>query len=1172
MKEFTSAGHLARQGTVVRIIYQFPLKQCAKLIMLLLFLSAFMTGFSQTVTLKAKRLPFQQVLKKVRQQTGYNIFYNQAMLENAAPVTVNAREMPLEEFFRIILVDQPIEVRFSGKTIYFSEKIISPPPSGSGGKKPEKEAEPESFVIIGKVVSGDGKIMPGITVKMLPAKNGAIVGGDGTFVLVSHSNNTRIVFSGVGWKTITLPVSRLRALKPGEMLKTDEEDVQVDASGNYTFRMQPAAITVNEVVVNTGLFTRRKESFTGVTHTIKGDELRRVNKQSLLEGLSILDPSFRIIRDNNLGSDPNQLPKVEFRGTRSAPAPTTPAYSQQLRMQYGQDPNQPLFILDGFEVTLQDVINLDINRVASVVLLKDAASTALYGRRSANGVVVIETIRPVPGKLSVSYTTTGNLAVPDLSGYNMMDAAELFEFQMLSGLYDAPYIDFAVSRYQMRNSRYNEILRGVNTYWPGVPLRNAFSANHNLTAQGGDGSMNYIVGISKKRDNGVMKGSFNENTAGFTTLTYRRNKINITNSLRYTVGKQQGSPYGSFRSYVELPPYYRKYDEQGNLNTSRYLEDIPVDYSSDNGVLNQTHVRRSNPLYNALLPFKNELNTTQLSNTLNLNWDILPSLRLSAGGQFQKDDRTADFFVSPLNTQFDSREASEKGSYNFQRTVSTSYNGNIMLTYNKVFNGKHILNMNARGDLTKSDGNSVSIDGVGFATAAQPLLFLAGTYLPNSRPGGNETNSRSVGFTASANYSYHNRYNLDVSFNTSGSNSFGADQLFRYFYSFGVGWNIGEEDFFVKSDIVSSLRLSANYGLTGNEAGGGFSSRSTYQLDNVSFRNQQAANIVSFGNPNLEWTKTYKFSYSVEGAFFKNKLSFSLSGFADKTDPMVIAMPVAPSTGLDKAPSNIGRLRTVGMELLANYRVINTKNWSWNLGINSPLFLRSEYSGLENKLQGFSKIARDSGLLIRYIDGASPNDLWAVRSLGIDPVTGREIFLDGNGTYTFDFNSNYEVKAGTNRPVLQGSINTQVRYKQLSLAIYCRYVMGEAKFNEALYNKVENISQDNIENNQDKRALYARWKKPGDNASFLGVGYPTLGRSDRFLQKENAFYFESVALNYDFNYLLNRFSKKKPGISRLDLSFNLNEFFRFQLSNLRLERGLDFPFARNASFTLSVGF
>ncbi|WP_142687785.1 SusC/RagA family TonB-linked outer membrane protein [Chitinophaga polysaccharea] len=1171
MKEFADAGWPARLDFVFHKLPIYLQKWFRKGILIPLCLLAFIPAFSQTVTLKAKELPLTQVLEAVKQQTGYHIFYNKGMMDNTVPVTADVKNMSLKAFLQLVLTNQPLEARYSEKSIFFSEKKTVVPSSQNAGNGPAQNDLQQETVISGKVMSVDGKPLPGITVKILPSRRGTLSAEDGTFLLPVTDRDEKVSLSGIGLQSISVSLSKLRALNNGKMLKNADSDVLRTASGLYIFKMQSVALAMKEVeVINTGMFTRRQESFTGITHTMKGNELRSVNRQSILEAISTLDPSFRIIRDNNLGSDPNQLPQIEFRGTRSMPSPTAAPYNQQLRLQYEQDPNRPLFILDGFEATLQDVMQLDINRIAAVTLLKDAASTALYGRRSANGVVVIETIKPTPGKLNISYTFTGSLAVPDLSGYNMMNSTELFQFQQLSGkLYPE---NFGFTDYELgmakRNARSNETLRGVNSYWLSVPLRNAFSPGHNLTIQGGDGTVNYMLGVNMNRNNGVMKESYNRATGGFATLTYRRGKINITNTVRFTGGRQQGSPYGRFSDYVKLPPYYRKYDEQKQLNMGRYLEDIAfVDASGTN--------RRflfGNPLYNASLPTKNVVNTSQLTNSLGLNWDILPSLRLSANGQFQKNDNTADYFISPLNTSFDNTKEGEKGAYNFQRTISTAYNGNVTLTYNRIFNDKHILTVNTRADMSRADGSSTSVTAVGYASTAQPLLFLAGAYQPNSMPTGGESNTRSVGFTASANYSYDNRYNLDLSYNTSGSNSFGSDRLFASFYSLGVGWNIGRESFFMESDIVNDLRLTANFGLTGNEATGGFSSRTTYRLGNISFRNEEAVTIASAGNPNLEWGKTYKVSYGVQGVFFKRKLSLSLSGYTDKTTPMIIPLLIPPSTGSPSIPTSIGTMNTVGMDLDMNYRVVNTKNWTWNLGIKSPLFLRSTYSGLEAKLNGLSKMARDSGYLLRYKDGSGPFDIWAVRSVGIDPTTGREIFLDKNGSYTFDFNTNNEMKVGINRPVLQGNINTQIRYKRFSLAIYCRYVMGELKFNTALYNKVENISGSDFEQNQDRRALYERWKQPGDDASYLAINNTTLGISDRFLQKENAVYFESVALNYDFNSLLRGYASKKLGISRLDLSLNLNDFFRFQLSNLRLERGLDYPFARNASFTLSVGF
>ena len=163
---------------------------------------------------------------------------------------------------------------------------------------------------------------------------------------------------------------------------------------------------MDEVVV-TGIFERKSESFTGSATTYKKEDLKMMGSQNILQSLRTLDPSFHITPNNEFGSDPNKLPDIDIRGKTSI---------VNLKEDYAVDPNQPLFILDGFEVYLQTIVDLNMERVASVTILKDAASTAIYGSRAANGVVVVETKRPAPGTLRLSYNGDFTVQMPDLSG------------------------------------------------------------------------------------------------------------------------------------------------------------------------------------------------------------------------------------------------------------------------------------------------------------------------------------------------------------------------------------------------------------------------------------------------------------------------------------------------------------------------------------------------------------------------------------------------------------------------------------------------------------------------------------------------------------------------------------------------------------------------------------
>ncbi|TCR08538.1 TonB-linked SusC/RagA family outer membrane protein [Sphingobacterium sp. JUb20] len=1119
-------------------------------------------------------MPFSQVLKQVGEQAGMDRIGNKKLIDKAKPVTLNVKAKPLAEVLKDLSKGQPLELILQNGAIIIKERPLN---NSDRSSSPERTSSmQQKGCVTGIVVDTLGSPIPGATIIIANTNLKASTDKLGQFSFDEIDSKASISLSSMGFHSTEIPVRDLFAIEIGKQKIFRKSRVIRSSDCNFTFILAVAANMLGTAEVNMGLFSRKQESFTGVTRTLSGDEIRTVNRKSLLDALSTLDPSFKIVRDNSLGSDPNQAPKIEFRGTRSMTPPKTEGYSNQLRLQYEQDPNQPLFMLDGFEATLQDIVNLDINRVASITLLKDAASTALYGPRSANGVVVVETVKPIPGQLRISYNITGNLAIPDLTGYNMMDAKELLAFQDALGD-QGPFTtnvratDFALKK-AIRNFREYQVLRGVNTDWLSIPVRNAFALNHSLNINGGDKVFSYDIGLAKGDNKGVIKGTDASNLSGQIVLSYRKNKFNINNSFRVAGTNANGGNYGTFADYVRLPPYYNKLDDSGNLNMNPFLEYTQNDFEINNEYLGVYSY--PNPLYNSSLPFRNETKGLDLTNNLQLNYDVMPWLRVSLGGQYAKKTNSADYFKSPLHTSYltDNIVELERGQYNFQSQENNSYTANGMLTFNHVFAEKHIFNANLRADISSSNSISKQISAVGFAKNAQPLLYLANSYLPNSRPGGLESPGRSLGFTASLNYSYDQRYNMDLSYNRSGSNSFGIDNPFISFYSAGLGWNLGNEAFLKDSPIVNSLRLSANFGLTGNQYSGGFGSRSTYSLDNVSTRFGQAYHLINVANPKLEWAKTYKTSYSLNGTFFNSKLAVSLSGFHDLTDPMIIALPLAPSIGISTYPTNVGRLTTTGLDALISMKMIQNTNWTWNLGFNSPVFLHSKYSGLNELLDGFNEAARTGDYLQRYSDGSGPYDMWAVPSHGIDPSNGLEVYLDQTGKYTYKFDLANERLVGSSRPVTQGSINTQVRYKLFTFSVYCRYVVGESKMNNALFNKIENITS-TINDNQDRRALYERWSVPGDDAAYLGFTNLPLGLSDRFLLKENAFYFESISLNYDFNALLQHAKlDKKLGIKRLDFGLNLNDLFKFQLSNVRLERGLDYPFARNISFNLRASF
>lgn len=235
---------------------------------------------------------------------------------------------------------------------------------------------------------------------------------------------------------------------------------------------------LDEVVVEAGIIQRNKMGFTGSYRTVNQEELKAVGNINVLQSLKTLDPSFVVADDMSMGSDPNTMSRITMRGG------TTMTISG-IYDDTTTNPNEPLFILDGFESSLQEINDLDINRIESITLLKDAASTAIYGSKGANGVVVVETIKPKAGEVMINYSGDAQVAWADLSVYNMMNAAEKLEFEVLAGRYgdlnDWSGNRESIAQYQRA---LENVRRGVDTYWLKVPIQTAVTQSHSLNVSG----------------------------------------------------------------------------------------------------------------------------------------------------------------------------------------------------------------------------------------------------------------------------------------------------------------------------------------------------------------------------------------------------------------------------------------------------------------------------------------------------------------------------------------------------------------------------------------------------------------------------------------------------------------------------------------------------------------
>ena len=994
-------------------------------------------------------------------------------------------------------------------------------------------AQADFVVLSGKVVdSADGYPLIGVSVSVAGTRQGTVTDLDGLYELKVPKQQCEVLFSYVGY---------------------DDKVIAYNLKNASAFSKVVMFTNVTQLadVVVTGVYERKKESFTGASATFKTDELKAVGTSNILQSLSTLDPSFKMMESSQFGSNPNVMPDIEIRGKTSVAG---------LKEEYGTDPNQPLFILDGFETSLETIMNLNMNRVASVTILKDAASTAIYGSKASNGVVVIETKAPARGRLQLSYKGDYGISLADLSDYNLMNSREKLEFETLAGVYkDNSGDPFAQIRLDdLRNQRMLEIERGVDTYWLSEPIRPGFTHKHNIYAEGGEDKIRYGIGLSLGDVDGVMENSGRQTLEGNVDLIYRTGKFQFSNKLSIN-WLDVSNPTVSFAEYAYANPYYRKYNTDGSISKYLYYPEEGVD---DYPV--------SNPLWNAHLNNWDVATGFGFTNNFIFEWFATKSLRLRAKFGLTKQDDDEQTRLSPQHSQFDDVGETEKGLYSHTQIKEMIYEGDVAVTFGKLLADKHMVNAVGGFNFSNNHRQIYGYSAVGFTDDQFDAPSFANSYPSGGSPDYNESLKRAASFYLNGGYAYSERYLLDFNYRLDGASMFGTGNRFRNTWSVGAGWNIHKEPFMADSDFFSLLKLRGSVGNPGNQNFSAYQAFSTYKF-NGWMTNIFGTGVFlnALGNAGLSWQETTNYDLGMDLTFWGERINATFDYYWKYTDPLLAVITTPGSMGVTSVAMNAGSQKTRGWE--ATLRVSPVYRPSegiiWNISLNATSS-RSEYADIGNSFSALNESGKASLVgTTRYYDGGSPTAIWAVRSAGIDPATGKELFIKKDGTYSFTYDVNDEVVVGDLQPKVEGLLGTSLYFKGLSIGCYLRYRWGGQVFNSSLFQKVENIGTQEIYNNQDKRALYDRWSENNREAYFKGISLvQRTEKSSRFVMDDNSLVGESFNIGYEFPDRIVR----KMRLGALNVQLTSSDIFR--ATSVRVERGIDYPFARTVTMSLGITF
>jgi len=1081
-----------------------------------------------------KNIPLKQALDQVQKKTTFNLIFSEEMVA-AYKVSLTAKGISVDQVLKSLLTKTDLYHVINGNKIIISKKAkqtissTSIPMTNVGGANSTVKR------IRGKVLTPNDEPLVGVNIKSPEiAEAGFQTNANGEYSLTLPEQAKSLVFTFIGYTT---------------------KEVKIASSTEINVTLEREDKNLESVVV-TGLFTRKAESFTGAASTFTQEQLRSVGNQNIIQSLKMLDPSFIQIENIAAGSDPNMLPDLQIRGGNSLPG---------LKGEYTGNPNMPLFILDGFETNLQKIYDLDMNRVASVTILKDAAAKAIYGSRAANGVVVVETKRPEMGKLRLSYTGDLNVTTPDLSSYSLTNASEKLQAELDAGRHSSPFNYSDQILNEQYNRIYTDVARGVDTYWLSQPVHTGVGQKHTLSLEGGDQYLRYGADFTYNNISGAMKESGRKTMSGNVFLSYRLNNFLFRNTITVTGNHAFDSPYGSYSAYSRLNPYWAPYEENGQIK--KVLGTFTP--------IGAPTITFFNPLYDATLGTKNFSKYTDITNNFITEWSITKALKVIGRlGYTQKINTREDFYPANHTRYANFAEADffKRGDYSITDGRDESIKTDITLNYSKMW-GKHLFYFNGGWNLYETGTETHGFQAQGFLNDRVDNVNFAKQYLENGRPTGSDAKTRETGLLSALNYSYDERYLADLTFRRQGSSVFGSDNRWGDFWSAGIGWNVHKENFFEAKEWLGQLKLRASTGYTGSQNFNPYQAMATYNYyTDTYYDNIAGAKLMGLANDNLKWQQTQDYNFGVDVQLF-TRLNLRIDYYISTTESLLTDLPLPGSVGFSSIKENLGEVRNNGLDAVISYRAFNDAetqsflNVFVNLGTNKNKLIKiSDALNSLNAEREATDRATSTKPFTRYQEGQSTTAIWAVPSKGIDPITGSEIFMKSNGDLTYLWDANDQVAVGESTPKLRGSFGFNAQYKGWGLNCGFSYKLGGQYYNQTLVDRVENVD---IAYNIDSRAFRGTWKQAGDEVFFKRIiATPTrTNPSSRFVQDFNELQFTSLNLSYDF-----RDTKflKNSGLGRLRTTFFTNDIAR--IASVKAERGLEFPFARSYSFSLQATF
>lgn len=1046
----------------------------------------------QLVSIELQKCTVNKLFKEIRKQTGLRFVYNEAHIAKFENFDLRVQDQTVESVLESVFEGTSYKCVFEDDVIF-----VVPRPKEVVADSTKQKVVVKPIVIKGKVTDPTGMGLPGVSIIVEGTTKGISTDINGHYEFsVQPRKDLTFVFSFIGMKSQKVVYKGQKVID----VLLEEDDKKLD-----------------DVVV-IGYGQRKKGTITGSVVMVEAKKLETMPVPSLEQALQGQSAGVQVM---SYSGEPGAGAKINIRGINSISAGT-----------------DPLYVMDGVVVSSGDFASINMADIENYTVLKDAASTSIYGSRAANGVILITTKR---GKYDqnarVNFRTQQGWSSIAYGKNDVMNTKERLDYEEMIGFnIDNPdwnRADYENTDVDWMKAIYND---------------NAPTSSYDLSISGGSQTLSYYISAGYYAQEGIQPNSdFNRYTfklnlegkmkpwlkaGGSLTLGYEKNDYSMSGS---------NSVYTPSNAALLMLPYWNPYRADGSISS----------------IGDHSFIGPANPLelYNSGF---NKENYLKLVGSLFLELNPIKNLVIRSMLGMDGNDGRAIAKNKPSSVY-------NNGQGSVREGFSRRYSMTLTNTANYLFSiqDEHNFNLLVGQEAIASYSEVMTADAIGLFD--DRLLTLSVARKPSAVGGGSSEYSY-LSWFGRLSYDFRSKYFVDLSVRSDGSSRFGADNRWATFWSVGAMWNMKGEKFLENIGVLSNAQLSASIGTSGNSSIDGDAHLALIQAG-AFYMNLPAWSPLSLGNEKLTWEKLRDINVGLKLGFW-DRVSVGIEYYSKLTSNMLMSVPISMTSGYSSWMDNVGKMTNKGLDLQLDVTPVRISDFTWNVTANAS-YNKNKILELYGDVDSY--VIGETGLLLQV--GEDVGSLIGVRYAGVNPANGDALWYDKEGNLTNEFNKSNEVLLdgkSRNAP-WSGAFTNNFMYKGFSLSVFFTWVKGRYMYNNTRFFTESNGNF--VSNNQSKK-MFNSWKKPGDITDVPRYGIYA-EEDDRFIEDASFLRLKNVMLAYTFTPNFLKKTRVIEGLRIYGQAQNLLTFTKytgFDPENpSQLSMG-DYPQSKQFIFGLDVTF